>query len=109
MGQASRLPNNAPVSQIFPPAIYSRLTPNDQSLTKGDLIALNQWARTRQGPSPLHLTLQDIQALEEAGAAMHAGVGAAQDVTACCCCCPCCTCTAAVVTQPVVGGSIRLA
>jgi hypothetical protein len=111
MGQAGRLPTSAPVSQIFPPGIFSQLTPNVQRLTKGDLIALNQWARTRQGQPPIHLTLQDIDSLEKAGDAMYAGTGAAAaaDVTVCCCCSPCCTCTAAVVTQPVVWGAMRVA
>ncbi|HXG18323.1 MAG TPA: hypothetical protein VNN62_04530 [Methylomirabilota bacterium] len=102
-----RLPLNTPIEKLgFNAAELNMLTPNDKKLTKGDLFALQEWARTRQGNPPAHLTIADINALEQATQSMqkrqHApGAMQSEDVTACCSCCPCCTCTAASVVQPV--------
>ena len=104
--QAGALPLDAPMSKIFSPPEYRMLTPNAQKLTKGELLQLQQWARSHTGPAPLHLTMADIHSIQIAhdhwAGRRQSGTVTAEDVTACCCCCPCCTCTAAVSVHPVV-------
>jgi hypothetical protein len=105
-GMPGRMPLTAPIDKLgFSPAEISGLTDNAKKLTKGDLLALSNWERTRSGTPPLHVNIADINSIEKAAQSMQErthkpGAAQAQDVTACCCCCPCCSC-ASSVTQPV--------
>jgi len=99
------LPDNTPIKELgLSSGQIAQLTPAAQQLTKGDLLALQQWSESGgQGAAPDQLTIADINSLQKAfSSGAKPGAGAAlEDVTACCCCCPCCSCTAAAEIAPV--------
>ena len=114
MGLApGKLPNNTPIKHLIPASQYGHLTGAAQKLTKGELIALQQWGLSggKSGAPPKHLTIADLQSLHKAMPAAPsstpkglpappAGVAAGPGIS-CCCCTPCCCCTAAAEIMPV--------